>query len=301
LGGPIRHWLVVSSAVFFAASGGLAKWATLNYHAPAWQIALSRYVVGLVLVLSYVAITGKQVRPRERGAVFLRAVFNAAAILLFYAALQHTTLTNATLLNLTYPVFVAILGPVLLKEHLSRGGMFTLAAALLGVCLVIDPEFGRGVNRGDIMGLFCGISAAGAVLMLRRARRVNDSITILAVFYVVGTAITAPVVLVTEGSNWSAPCLAVLGVGSFLGVLGQFALTLGIGHVTAAEASIVSTSRAIFATTIGVVFFSEVIGLNVLVGGTLVIGSVIVLSRLSSRSMGMAGDSSEASARQDRG
>jgi len=73
-----------------------------------------------------------------------RAVTNAAAVLLVFSALRYTTVTNANMLNMSYPVFVFLLAPWVNRERTQRSHYLYLVLAMTGTVLtfaLILPGF----------------------------------------------------------------------------------------------------------------------------------------------------------------
>jgi drug/metabolite transporter (DMT)-like permease len=70
-----------------------------------------------------------------------------------------------------------------------------------------------------------------------------------------------------------------------VGVLGQVLLTMGYKNVSAKAGSMVSSSRIIFAATMGFFFFSEALSARILTGGFLIIAAIIGISALRNKTM----------------
>ena len=264
------------SAIFFASSSALAKVATELGASPA-ALTFFRFFIGWVLLLGYIGITRPTLRPRNIPVLLMRGVFNLTTVFLLYSSVKYTTITNANLLNLTYPAFVAILGPLILGESLSRRHWFALLGAAAGVYLVINPNF-QQVNTGDLLGLGCGLAAGLAIMMLRRARQLNSTITVLLFLLTTGVVLSWPTILRENFQAYtSTTYLAVLGSGA-LGVLGQFAITAAFGHVSAIVGSLTSTCRVIIAAVIGVFCLGEILTWNVIIGSAILVGALLVLT-----------------------
>ena len=62
--------------------------------------------------------------------------------------------------------------------------------------------------------------------------------------------------------------------------MGQVFLTMGYKNVSAKAGSMVSSSRIIFAATMGFFFFSEALSVRIVGGGILIIAAIIGISAL---------------------
>ncbi|MFA5865296.1 MAG: DMT family transporter [Phycisphaerae bacterium] len=270
------HGEILVSAVFFALSTLLAKF-TQKQHVSASNITFFRFFIGFVIVLIYMGVFRTRFEYRNPLVLVLRGVFNLLAVFLFYYAIHYTTITNANLLNLTYPIFVAVLSPIMLSEHLKRRDWLILALAGFGICLVINPNF-QHVNIGDLIGLLGGFMGAFAVLMLCFARRDNPTVTVLFFMLGVGSLLSFPAIF-GENFAYYTPRTWILLIGCALtGVIGQFALTHAFRHLTAVAGSVTGLSRVVMAAILGFVFLSEVPTWNVVVGSMIIFAAIGLLA-----------------------
>lgn len=201
-----------------------------------------------------------------------------SALVAFFYSVEHSSVTNANMLNMTYPVFIFLVAPLFRLERMHKISLFFLAAAIGGIYLVVFPDFSH-INKGDLIGLLSGIFAAFAIISLSMAREYDS--TVLIVFYLmaIGTlcnaVMMAPVFVMPRGGD--LPFLLASGIA---GLAGQVLLTMGYKNVSAKAGSMVSSSRIIFAALMGFFFFSEVLSGRVILGGLLIIGSIIGISSL---------------------
>jgi len=117
--------------------------------------------------------SGKMIFP------LLAGVFTALDLALWTSSLSFTTVSNATLLGNTAPLWVALGTWLIFKQKLSpefwRGLIITLAGALLimGTDFILHPRFGVG----DLMATFTGFFYGGYYLFTEKSRAHFDTIT----------------------------------------------------------------------------------------------------------------------------
>ena len=92
-----------------------------------------------------------------------------------------------------------------------------------------------------------------------------------------------PIVLI----NWVTPNLSelvwILGIGLFT-QLGQTFLTIGLKNLPASEASTINYLQVLFGSIWGILFFSEIININFLLGALLVLlGTIISTTKITKR------------------
>ncbi len=272
----IYHLAIFISALFFTVSSISAKFAAKAGVGP-MMITFCRFGLGLIFISIYILGTRTSLKPKQPLFMILRGIFNMLAIVLFYWAVKYTTVTNANLLNMTYPVFVALLSPIFVGEHLKGRDWLVLILAGIGIYLVINPDFQR-INIGDLLGLSCGIAASFAIIMLRLARKENQTTTVLFIMLLTGTLIIWPAIFRENFSVYTKNVIGILFLCGISGVLGQFAITLAFKHMTAFAGSISGTSRIIFAGIGGFIMLGERPGWNVIIGAIIIITAIALLT-----------------------
>lgn len=271
-------FLLILAEFFFALATVFAKFVTNGSDIPAIEITFFRVSIGTVVAAVYMLKTGTSFKPQKGKLVISRALFSFSALIGFFYAVEHSSVTNANMLNMTYPVFIFLVAPLFKLERLHKSAFLFLMLTMAGIYLVVFPDFSN-INKGDLVGLTSGILAAFAIISLSMAREFDS--TVLIVFYLmfIGTIINAimmaPVFIMP--TTHDLPLLIASGLA---GLAGQILLTMGYKNVSAKAGSMVSSSRIIFAALMGSLFFSETLSVRIIIGGLLIIGSIIGVSAL---------------------
>jgi drug/metabolite transporter (DMT)-like permease len=273
--------LLVLAELCFTLSTVVTKRVVLISAVPAVEITFFRFALGAVLSAVHMFRRKSSFRPNNWVTIGFRAVLNSAAVILFFYALQFTTVTNANMLNMTYPVFVFLVSPFINREKSSPLFWLFLGVTMAGIWLVINPAFGS-VNTGDILGLSSGIVAGFAISTLKEARMHDGTDIILFYLMCVGTVINGLVVLPKFVFPVGVTGLLVLSA-ALLGFVGQVFLTEGYRFVRATSGSIVSSSRILFAVFLGVILFHDPLHIRILAGGALILASLAGVSVLGRR------------------
>jgi drug/metabolite transporter (DMT)-like permease len=273
--------LLILAEFCFAGATVFVKFVTNASEIPAIEITFFRVFLGTIVASLYMWKTNTSFRPKKVKLVVARALLSFSALVAFFYAVEHSSVTNANMLNMTYPVFIFLVAPLFKLERMHKLSVLFLLVAMGGIYLVIFPDFSH-INKGDLVGLLSGILAAFAIITLSVAREYDS--TVLIVFYLmaIGTVcnafMMAPVFV--PPTLTELPALIASGI---MGVTGQVLLTMGYKKVSAKAGSMVSSSRIIFAALMGFFFFSETLYTRILVGGFLVIISIIGVSMLQKR------------------
>lgn len=275
--------LLLMAEFCFALSTVFAKLVTNTSDISGVEIVAFRFLVGFAASAFTVYRLKIPLKPHKTNLVLWRAFLNTSAVILFFMAVQYTSITNANMLNMTYPIFIFLFSPLIIRSEKSKPVNYIfLALSSIGIFLVIHPDF-HNINRGDVFGLISGIIGGFSVISLRMARE-HDS-TVLILFYLMGigliinTIAVIPIFKVPQGINiFYIACSAVVGF------LGQVFMTSGYKHVTARDGSLMSASRIIFAVLLGVAVFSEELSVRIITGGMLILISISGVSYFGNKS-----------------
>lgn len=197
----------------------------------------------------------------------------------YLTATKYASAGLVALLLYLYPTFVAILSAIFLKERISRMKILALLLALTGTALTVDPK------GGQMVGVLMAISAA----------------TIYSVYIIVGTDVmkqvsvfqSSTVIFTSAGivygvltfasgthfpatsSGWGAIIAmvliaTVLPVGTFLA---------GLERIGPTNAATLSTLEPVVTVLLAAFLLGERLRLVTLLGGILILGSVLMLTR----------------------
>jgi len=241
---------VLLSAICFYLSTATIRWAQIRgiHPAPSFYV-LTRLLLGFVIVTALLGIRRRSPRPKKYALLIGRAVANSVAVYCFYQAVQTTTVSHANILNMTYPIFVALITWGFLPEQRDRRMMIALGAAFAGIVLILYPAQ-MTFNHNHLWGIGSAISAALAIICLNLSRKVHDSETVLFYMFGIGSLIIYAGFHQHMVIHQAGDVIYLLTCGAF-GIAGQYLITLGFRYVSAVEGSIISSTRILIAAFIG--------------------------------------------------
>ena len=119
--------MLLAASLCFSTGGAAIKAASLT----AWQVAGFRSAVAAValLVLLPAARRGWNWRALPVGAAY------GGTMLLFVTSNKLTTAANSIFLQSTAPLYLLLMGPLLLKEHIGRRDLALILAVACGMAL----------------------------------------------------------------------------------------------------------------------------------------------------------------------
>lgn len=241
-----------------------------------WTIIFWRGVFAVVFIGLYAwfrfgsALLSAVMRTGFDGA--LVAVCLAAAIILFPAAFQHTTVANAFMILAALPFITAAIARVWLKERLSGPTLIASLVALFGVFIMVGPSAG-GPQLGDGLAALGTLAQAISTVAIRR----NPKIPMLPMAW---AAVVLSVILalpLAQQIGDLGPQDYVVAAGFALGpmTLGMMLYVIGSALIPAAMSALIGVAEAPLGAMWAWVGIGEVPPISTIIGGGVVLASVV--------------------------
>jgi len=252
----VLGWLCVFASAFcFYLATTVIRWAKAETTLEPSVFVLARFLIGFAVICIIMILRRKGPQPRRYNLLLGRAVFNFMAVYFFYKAVAVTSVAEGNILNMTYPVFIALFSWIFMRKQRDPLGVAMVALAFAGIWLILTPGDFR-FRTESLWGLASGVTAAFAILSLNLSRQYHDSETVLFYMFGLGAVITYPIfyheIILPDATGFY-----YLGLCSLYGVGGQYLLTLGFRYVTAVEGGIISSTRILLAALLGPVMAAD--------------------------------------------
>ncbi len=269
--------MALSSVIFSLMS----LMVPLASQASTYIVASSRFVTGGVAIVALGLFGVLSLKAVNWKWLVIRGLVGSISVYLYYRGIVTLGLGLGTILNYTYPVFAAILAPIILKEKLSWDVIAAVGASFIGIYMVVNP-FGSGgaflaVNAERLISLLGGLLAAVAVVSIRKLRQTDSSSVIYLAQCVFGALVIG---WQTAKSSWSFPAwvwLILVGIG-ILATVAQLMMTYAYKHVPATEGSILAFLVPVLNVILGVVVFHETMQPLALIGSLIVLSCCIYVA-----------------------
>ena len=276
-GGPgamTRGMLAMAlSSVLFSAMSVLIPFTK---DVSAFVIAAARFVTGIVVILGLAAMGRASIKAVNKPWLVVRGVIGATSVYLLYRGIMTLGLGKGTVLSYTYPVFAALLAPLMLKEKLTWDVLVAAVVSFFGIWLVIRPTGGAGAaaalsfSVNDMLALLGGLLSAIAVVAIKKLRETDTPSIIYLAQCVFGLLVvgwpTATSSFAFAGIEW----LILLGVG-LIATIAQLTMTWAYKHVPATEGSLLAFLTPVLNVLLGVLVFGERLQTTTLAGSALVL------------------------------
>jgi len=206
------------------------------------------------------------------------ALYQAA----YFSAVALTGIAVTALVAIcSAPLMIAVLAIALLGERLTRRTGAALGLGVIGTALLIatPPSATESAGRfliGIALALAAGLAYAVYVVIAKAAVARASSLAVTAVTFTAAAVLTLPFLAWTHAPLTQAvrgwPWLLYLGG---IATAGAYALyTLGLRHVPASVAGVVTLLEPLTATLLGVWVFSERLGAAGFVGALLLFAAI---------------------------
>ena len=258
---------MASSSILFSAMSLLIPFT----HSVSTSIIVSaRFVTGIVAIAALALLGFGRLRPVNRGWLVVRGIIGATSVYFFYRGIMMLGLGKGTILNYTYPVFAALLAPLLLKEKLSWDVLAAVIISFAGIWLVVNPGSIASIGIEDLLALFGGILSGVAVVAIKKLRETDSPSVIYLAQCVFGLLVvgwpTATSSFAFAGREW----VILLGIGA-LATGAQLAMTWAYKHVRATEGSLLGFLVPVLNVLLGVIVFGELMRPSTLAGSAIVL------------------------------
>lgn len=251
----IGWFTVLGSALCFYLSTAIISWSRDQVTIAASYYVFARFLIGFLIVGASMLAQRQKPRCTHLHYIIGRTVTNAIAVYCFYKAVELTSVASANILNMTYPLFVALFSWFVIRAQRDRYAVGIVLVASVGIWLILDPG-SIGTGWGEIWGLLSGLTAGISIIYLNLSRQCHDSQTIL--FFMFGPGALMMALLFRNDLFWpDSQEFMYLFCCSIAGVLGQYLLTYGFLYVTAVEGAVISSSRILMAALLGPVLVAD--------------------------------------------
>ncbi len=265
--------------LFISTSGVLGRYIALPPPVSIWFRSLIAIVL-LVLYASYKKFSF-QIHWKKHGvAVWWSGFFMAVHWITYFFALQWSNVAIGMLSLFTYPIITVFLEPFFMPVQLQKRHLLLGTLILVGIYFLV-PEFDlkNTATQGLLIGLFSALAYSLRNLILKKHNAMgNGSIQMI---YQLGVIVVLllPVLWIYPNTDLSSQWPYLLLLGAITTALGHTLFLSSFAHFSISTASIMSSIQPLFGVLLGALFLSEIPDLKSILGGVLILTTVVLESR----------------------
>ena len=263
-----NYFLVLSlGAMLIGFAPIFVKWSLLSSSAIAFYRML--LTIPFLFGLNYL-LNGRFKFHVKNKRTIVYAAFASLAfttdLTLWHYSMSITSVSNATIIVNSAPIFVAILSFIFFKEKLSKGFVISFLITYLGIVGLIyySNNYINGKVLGDILCMIAAFFYAVYLLIIARLGKENSLNIIFyttlfcCLFSIIPMFVEGGSIFPSSKFEWLN--LFLLAVLCQMG--GQYLITHAIGKISASEGSIGLLMQPITATILAAFLFSEILNIT---------------------------------------
>ena len=240
------------------------KWSSMS--PPAITFYRMLLTIPFLFMLNYKLYNKYEFAVKNKKTIFYAALASLSFttdLTLWHYSITITSVSNATIIVNSAPIFVAILGFLFFKDVLTKGFILSFLITYVGIIGLIyySNNYANGKIIGDIL---CLVAAFFYALYLLVIAKLGSENSLNIIFYTtLFCCIFSIIPMLLHGGNifpstqfeWAN--LLMLAVLCQFG--GQYLITHGIGNISPSEGSIGLLMQPITATILAAIIFDEIL------------------------------------------
>ncbi len=267
-------WMFVTGLGFVAVTA-IVKHGAQDL--PAAQSAFLRYVIGLVFLAPLIRPILASNLTRQQLTMFsIRGAGHTLGVILWFYAMTRITVAEVTAMNYMAPIYITLGAALFLGERLAFRRIAAIALAFVGALIILRPGF-RELSSGHFAMIGTAIFFAISYLS---AKRLADEVSAPVVIGMMTITVTIGL-LPFAIAVWQTPTWAEIGWMALVALVAtgaHYSMTLAFAAAPVMVTQPVTFLQLIWATLLGYWAFGEVIDGWVVLGGIVILSSVVFIT-----------------------
>lgn len=266
------------ATLFISTSGALGKYIDMSTPVIIWW----RCFLAAIFLFVYCKYrkTRLTLKSSKHYRTFiLSSLFLGAHWITYFYSLKLSNVAIGMLSLFTFPIITAILEPLFVKVKFDPMYIVLGFMVLLGI-YILAPEFSLESDqlKGVLLGLISATFYAVRTLLLKQ--HVSNYNGTMLMFYqvLILTIVLVPALFFMDTSGMATQYPYVLLLALLTTAIGHTMFVSSLKYFKVSTASIIGSMQPIFGIIIAYFFLKEIPTWNTLLGGLLIIGTVIIES-----------------------
>ena len=246
-----------------------------------------RCLIGLLALLAYCKLVKIDLRinvKRDGIAYILSSFLLVAHWVTYFYSLHLSNVAIAFITLYTYPAMTTILEPLFLKVKFEKVHLLLGTLVCIGIYIMApDMDLGDGHFMGVLVGLVSALFFAMRNIFSRDLALSYNGSHLILVQLIIGSIILLPVHFLFENNNFTHQWEALLILGVITTAAGHTLFVRSFKHFSITTASLIASIIPIYGILLAFVFLGEVPRRTTIIGGAIVLSTVIIESIRASR------------------
>ena len=269
---------LLAGTLFISTSGVLGKYIDL----PTPVIIWCRSALGglfLYLFCRYRNFDIKIKTKKDFTTIFLSAILLGTHWITYFYALKLSNVALGMLSLFTFPVITALLEPLFLKTKLNSIHVILGIIVLIGI-YILAPEFDFESShvKGVLLGVFSALCYALRNLTLKRHIGHYSGTALMMHQILILSVVLVPFMFSMDTSNLSTQYPYVILLALVTTAIGHSLFIHSLKYFSVSTASIINSLQPVLGIIMAFFFLNEIPHWNTLIGGSLILTTVIIES-----------------------
>ncbi|MBP2833968.1 DMT family transporter [Aquimarina sp. U1-2] len=218
-------------------------------------------------------------KSKDRPMIILSGILMGLHWITYFYALKLSNVAIGMLSIFTYPVITALLEPILLKTKFEKIHLLLTLLVLIGIYfLVPDLNFEDSYTKAVILGVISALCyALRNIIMKTKVGDYNGSVLMWYQLVVV-SIVLFPFLCIADSSGIQEQWLPTLTLALLTTAIGHTLFLNSFKRFSITTASIISSVQPVYGIIIGMIFLNEIPVLSTIIGGVLILTSVVIES-----------------------
>ena len=252
-----------------------------------WQILFWRQTFFAIIVALYLVITYKKnfFRSFYKSGLsgFIGGLFLGIGFVAYVFSMYTTTVANTNFIITTETIFLAVFGYFFLKEKINLITFISIVLGMSGVLLILGNSLSIQSSEqfiGNIVAFIMPISFAILVVIIRK----YPSVDMVPAQFIAGVFAAIIGYFIAGNLSISLHDLFLASLAGFFQIgFGFIFITIGSQTTPSAVVGVLMLTEAVFGPLWAWLFINEVPPISVLVGGSIIIFSILFHSFFSKK------------------
>ncbi|NER16407.1 EamA family transporter [Spongiivirga citrea] len=265
--------------ILISTSGALGRYVTLSPPVTIFYRAI--IAVGILYVFArFRKLSFKIGSWKDRRTVVISGIFMGLHWVTYFYALQYSNVAIGMLSIFTYPVITTFLEPIILNTKFQPIHLLLAVIVLVGIYFLV-PEFDISNNytKAVLFGVFSALCYSLRNILLKgQVKSYDGSILMWYQIAVISLALFPFLFFFKneqpEANEWGAIVLLALLTTS----IGHTLFLMSFKHFSITTASLISSAQPVYGILIGILFLNEIPKYTTIIGGILILSTVVIES-----------------------
>ena len=277
-----RSFLELNLAIIFlSTSGVLGRPILMTPTLTIWW----RCAIAMVVMLGFAKWMKYDLKIRERShyrIIFLSSFLLAVHWVSYFYSLSLSNIAIALITLHTFPTMTAILEPIILKTKFRLYHIGLSLMIIIGLYIIVPKsEAGQHIIPGIIAGLISALTYALRNIYTRKVIADYNGSVMMLFQLIIMTVLLTPFLITESNATFHIDWPFLLGVAIITTCFGHTLFVKNLKNYTASTISLLVSIVPIYGILWGVIFLDEIPGMNVILGGMIILAAFVIESRRS--------------------